>query len=199
MWHIVSLLEVLDDVVELTFESSALLHSLANAGIELRECHRSTPEGELTAEQAMGRTRRCLNNAKVSTRTSRRRSWPRRRSRRRIRPRRPEGSPRSALLPFLSSVLTRGQVPDPEVPVPLHFVTFVEHQGQLIELDGYGHEGPISHGPMTGDLLRVRPLPSDAAPERSCPSQAVVPVVKKMMDDSGSWAFNLMSLAPVSS
>lgn len=45
---------------------------------------------------------------------------------------------------------------DPDAPLNSHYLAFVNHNGQLLELDGWSHSGPITHGPIQGDLLHVR-------------------------------------------
>jgi Ubiquitin carboxyl-terminal hydrolase, family 1 len=44
---------------------------------------------------------------------------------------------------------------DPDGPLHSHFLAFVNHRGHLVELDGYSHAIPRTHGPIQGDLLHV--------------------------------------------
>lgn len=53
-----------------------------------------------------------------------------------------------------SSTLAK-QTPNLEDEVDLHFVTFVEHNGALIELDGR-RNSPVNHGEIKEGLLEVR-------------------------------------------
>ncbi|TNY18190.1 hypothetical protein DMC30DRAFT_380898 [Rhodotorula diobovata] len=61
----------------------------------------------------------------------------------------------------------------------LHFVTFVAHNGFLIELDGR-RNSPVNHGPLSD-----KGLLDDA-----------VQVVKRVMELTGSIQFNLVALSP---
>ncbi|BGP54693.1 hypothetical protein JCM8202_003200 [Rhodotorula sphaerocarpa] len=65
-----------------------------------------------------------------------------------------------------------------EADTDLHFVTFVEHKGALIELDGR-RNSPINHGPIQEDLLND-----------------TVKVVKRIMELTQSIQFNLVALSP---
>ena len=86
-----------------------------------------------------------------------------------------------------SSVQGQSEVPDTEEEVDLHFICFIQHNGQLYEMDGR-KPAPVNHGPST-DLI------TDA-----------VSVVKKFMErDPGKWTrlqisdqlnFTLLALAP---
>ncbi|POY74047.1 putative Ubiquitinyl hydrolase 1 [Rhodotorula taiwanensis] len=60
----------------------------------------------------------------------------------------------------------------------LHFVTFVDHNGYLIELDGR-RNSPINHGKIEDDLLND-----------------TVKVVKRIMELTQSIQFNLVALSP---
>ncbi|KIJ54817.1 hypothetical protein M422DRAFT_240901 [Sphaerobolus stellatus SS14] len=71
------------------------------------------------------------------------------------------------------------KVPDPKIDSGNHFLAFVNHEGQLIELDGWARLQPISHGPIQGDLLH-----------------SAINVVKKMMVEANSIKFSLMAIAP---
>jgi ubiquitin carboxyl-terminal hydrolase L3 len=66
--------------------------------------------------------------------------------------------PRARLLHQAAGQRGSTAPPPPEQDVDLHFIAFVEHGGQLWELDGR-RAGPISHGPTTSDSL----LPDVAA------------------------------------
>uniref|UniRef100_A0A383W0T3 Ubiquitin carboxyl-terminal hydrolase n=1 Tax=Tetradesmus obliquus TaxID=3088 RepID=A0A383W0T3_TETOB len=68
--------------------------------------------------------------------------------------------------------------PPAEQDVDLHFIAFVEHGGQLWELDGR-RKGPISHGPSQPDSLL----------------QDVARVAKDFMARTNSLNFNLIALA----
>jgi len=73
----------------------------------------------------------------------------------------------------------QSRVPSASDSVDLHFVVFIDHKGELIELDGR-RPRPVSHGPVNSDLLR-----------------GVVPHLQKLIGlSSGSLNFNLMALAP---
>lgn len=65
-----------------------------------------------------------------------------------------------------------------EADTDLHFVTFVDHDGYLIELDGR-RNSPINHGKIEKDLL-----------------EDTVKVVKRIMDLTQSIQFNLVALSP---
>ncbi|GAA5986409.1 hypothetical protein JCM10908_003743 [Rhodotorula pacifica] len=65
-----------------------------------------------------------------------------------------------------------------EEDTDLHFVTFVEHNGFLIELDGR-RNSPINHGKIKKDLL-----------------EDTVEVVKRIMELTQSIQFNLVALSP---
>ena len=56
-----------------------------------------------------------------------------------------------------ASTDTQTAVPNLEEYVELHFVTFVEWEGQLVELDGR-RKGPVSRGPIRKELLEVSPI-----------------------------------------
>lgn len=75
--------------------------------------------------------------------------------------------------------LKRSQAPALEDSTDLHFVTFVAHNGFLIELDGR-RNSPVNHGPLSD-----KGLLDDA-----------VQVVKRVMDLTGSIQFNLVALSP---
>lgn len=45
---------------------------------------------------------------------------------------------------------------DPDGPLHSHYLAFVDHKGDMLELDGYSHAIPLTHGPIQGDLLHVR-------------------------------------------
>ncbi|GAA6049990.1 hypothetical protein JCM3770_001902 [Rhodotorula araucariae] len=62
----------------------------------------------------------------------------------------------------------------------LHFVTFVEHNGFLVELDGR-RNSPVNHGKIEHGLL-----------------DDTVAVVKRIMDLTQSIQFNLVALSPAS-
>ncbi|ORY91772.1 hypothetical protein BCR35DRAFT_299098 [Leucosporidium creatinivorum] len=68
--------------------------------------------------------------------------------------------------------------PDLDVEVDLHFVTFIEHNGALIELDGR-RNSPVNHGNIKEGLLE------DAAE-----------VVKQIISLSDSIQFNVVTLSP---
>jgi ubiquitin carboxyl-terminal hydrolase L3 len=68
--------------------------------------------------------------------------------------------------------------PAPETDVDLHFIAFVEHNGQLYELDGR-RRFPINHGPTTRDTLLA-----DTAK-----------VAQEFMARTNSLNFNLIALA----
>ncbi|GAA5868783.1 hypothetical protein JCM3774_003892 [Rhodotorula dairenensis] len=68
--------------------------------------------------------------------------------------------------------------PSLEEDTDLHFVSFVEHNGYLIELDGR-RNSPINHGKIKKDLL-----------------EDTVEVVKRIMELTQSIQFNLVALSP---
>ncbi|GAA6063544.1 hypothetical protein JCM10212_004250, partial [Sporobolomyces blumeae] len=70
--------------------------------------------------------------------------------------------------------------PNLEDEVDLHFVTFIEHKGNLIELDGR-RNSPINHGKISVGLL-----------------EDTVEVVKRIMELTQSIQFNLVTLGPAS-
>ncbi|KAM0753067.1 peptidase C12, ubiquitin carboxyl-terminal hydrolase 1 [Meredithblackwellia eburnea MCA 4105] len=72
---------------------------------------------------------------------------------------------------------TQTAVPDIDANVELHFVTFVEWKGRLVELDGR-RKGPVDHGPIKIDLLH------DAAVR-----------VKEVVELTQSIQFNLITLS----
>ncbi|GAA5981988.1 hypothetical protein JCM11641_006823 [Rhodosporidiobolus odoratus] len=70
------------------------------------------------------------------------------------------------------------EAPALEDDTDLHFVTFVNHNGFLIELDGR-RNSPINHGKIKTDLL-----------------EDAVEYVKKVMELTQSISFNLVTLGP---
>ncbi|GAA5886286.1 hypothetical protein JCM16303_003751 [Sporobolomyces ruberrimus] len=70
--------------------------------------------------------------------------------------------------------------PNLEDEVDLHFVTFINHNGHLIELDGR-RNSPINHGEIKVGLL-----------------EDTVEVVKKIIELTKSHQFNLVTLGPAS-
>lgn len=73
-----------------------------------------------------------------------------------------------------------GQTATPNLAdeVDLHFVSFVEHRGNLIELDGR-RESPINHGPIREGLLEDTAV-----------------VVRRIIEVTQSIQFNLVTLGP---
>lgn len=116
-------------------------------------------------------------------------------------------------VPVLVLVL---QAPALEADTDLHFVTFVDHDGYLIELDGR-RNSPINHGKIEKDLLKVRfnvgpgggekkkreaktirlmLTRARPPPPRTVLLQDTVKVVKRIMDLTQSIQFNLVALSP---
>lgn len=87
--------------------------------------------------------------------------------------------PRARTDPPLPPLAARPQAPALEDNTDLHFVTFVAHNGFLIELDGR-RNSPVNHGKLTD-----KGLLEDA-----------VAVVRRIMDLTNSIQFNLVALSP---
>ncbi|KAL8291608.1 hypothetical protein RQP46_001866 [Phenoliferia psychrophenolica] len=77
-----------------------------------------------------------------------------------------------------ASTDTQTAVPNLEDNVELHFVTFVEWNGQLVELDGR-RKGAVGRGPIRKGLL-----------------EDTAEVVKKVVELTQSIQFNLVTLSP---
>ncbi|KAK7032152.1 ubiquitinyl hydrolase 1 [Paramarasmius palmivorus] len=74
----------------------------------------------------------------------------------------------------------QSDLPPPGVEPHNHFVAFVEHRGQLFELDGACRPTPVYHGPIEGNLLH-----------------SVAEVVRGIIiQEEGKINFSLMALAP---
>ncbi|GAA5840220.1 hypothetical protein JCM5353_007831 [Sporobolomyces roseus] len=126
----------------------ALLHTLANTDVPLSE-------GPLTDLFERARDKSPLERAQLL-------------------------STSSDLASVHESTAQSGQTATPDLAdeVDLHFVTFIEHKGNLIELDGR-RNSPINHGKIEVDLL-----------------EDTVEVVKRIIEQTESIQFNLVTLGP---
>ncbi|SGY41366.1 BQ5605_C003g02502 [Microbotryum silenes-dioicae] len=127
-----------------------LLHALANAGVPLEP-------GYLTKLFEQCKDKTPLERAQLLTA-------------------RPTSS--SGCTSKLLRAVKRLQTPDLDTQVDLHFCTFVEHKGNLIELDGR-RNSPINRGRTTRNLLQ------DTAVR-----------VKEIIELSNSLEFSLITLNP---
>ncbi|GJJ12866.1 hypothetical protein Clacol_007112 [Clathrus columnatus] len=66
-----------------------------------------------------------------------------------------------------------------------HYLAFVDHNGEILEFDGWARSGAVSHGPIAirgeGDFFK-----------------SVITVVKEMMASTGSIKYTLLVIAPAS-
>ncbi|CEQ40560.1 SPOSA6832_02205, partial [Sporobolomyces salmonicolor] len=126
----------------------ALLHTLANADVPLKE-------GPLTELFARCKDKTPLERAQLL-------------------------SASDELASVHEETAQTGQTATPalEDEVDLHFVTFVDHNGYLIELDGR-RNSPINHGKIEKGLL-----------------EDTVEVVKRIIELTQSIQFNLVTLSP---
>ncbi|SCZ97787.1 BZ3500_MvSof-1268-A1-R1_Chr7-3g09588 [Microbotryum saponariae] len=151
-----------------------LLHALANAGVPLEpgyltklfeQCKDKTPLERAQLLTATDELERVHTETASSGQTAAS----------------PSSNPilvQNFILLFLSTINLPPQTPDLDTQVDLHFCTFVEHKGNLIELDGR-RNSPINRGKITRNLLQ------DTAVR-----------VKKIIELSNSLEFNLITLNP---
>ncbi|GAA5880654.1 hypothetical protein JCM5296_006545 [Sporobolomyces johnsonii] len=126
----------------------ALLHTLANADVPLKE-------GPLTELFARCKDKTPLERAQLLS-----------------------GSDELASVHEETAQTGQTATPALEDDVDLHFVTFVDHNGYLIELDGR-RNSPINHGKIEKGLL-----------------EDTVEVVKRIIELTQSIQFNLVTLSP---